>query len=115
MTTIDYHIIGAKIRELRLERNMTQAALAEAADLSIPYLSHIERAMKKPSLKSLVQISNDLGVTLDCVLTGNQVADTKSFYPEVQKLLDDCSLYERCVILEVSNAVKRSLRIHRAA
>ena len=76
MTTIDYHIIGAKIRELRLERNMTQAALAEAADLSIPYLSHIERAMKKPSLKSLVQISNALGVTLDCLLTGNQVADT---------------------------------------
>ena len=115
MTTIDYHIIGAKIRELRLERNMTQAALAEAADLSIPYLSHIERAMKKPSLKSLVQISNALGVTLDCVLTGNQVADVNVYYPEMQELLRDCSLYERCIIFEVSGAVKRSLREHRVA
>ena len=87
----------------------------EATNLSIPYLSHIERAAKTPSLKSLVQISNTLGVTLDCVFTGNQVANVNVYYSEIQELLRDCSPYERCIIFEVSDAVKRSLRAHRAA
>ena len=40
MTTIDYHIIGAKIRELRLERNMTQAAFLSTAARLYKYPFH---------------------------------------------------------------------------
>lgn len=44
---------------------MTQGALADAADMSLPYISEMERGMKVPSLTTLVR----LAVALNCKLT----------------------------------------------
>ena len=40
---LDYHQIGGRVREIRIKNGMTQEQLAEAANLSVPYISHIER------------------------------------------------------------------------
>ncbi|MPM61108.1 hypothetical protein SDC9_107962 [bioreactor metagenome] len=52
-----------KIRELRLLKKMTQEQLAEAADLSVGYISALENGKKSPSLKRLEKIAYVLGVT----------------------------------------------------
>lgn len=44
---------------------MTQGALADVAEMSLPYVSDMERGMKVPSLTTLVR----LAVALDCKLT----------------------------------------------
>lgn len=89
---------------------MTQEQLAEAADLSVPYISHIERGCKRASLEALVRVAGALGVTVDGLLSGVQPADRAAFLPDVEELLDDCSLRERRMLLEVVSAVKRVLR-----
>lgn len=55
-------INGEKIRSYREERGLTLAELAQKADISISYLSELERGTKQPSLKSLNKISTALNI-----------------------------------------------------
>lgn len=107
---MDFKEIGCQVRASRLRRGLTQEQLAEQAGLSVPYISHIERAAKRPSLEALVRIAAALELTLDQLLTGNQPADREAYLPEVQALLADCSPAERRVLRDVAAAAKESLR-----
>ena len=107
---MDNHQIGGRIRTIRLKNGMTQEQLAEAANLSVPYISHIERGFKRPSLETLMRVAGALHVTADCLLSGLQPADRNAFLKDIEELLDDCSLGERRVLLEVASALKRVLR-----
>lgn len=108
--SVNYYIIGSRIRKIRQKRKLSQATLAEYTDLSVTYISHIETAKRQASLESLIRISNVLGVTLDFLLAGNQDSDPTSLTTEFSALFDDCSNYERQIILDVASATKESLR-----
>ena len=107
---MDYQQIGRQIRRARLRRKMTQAQLAEAADLSVPYISHVERGKKRVSLDALLRISQALGVTVDQLLSGTQPQDKGAYLPEMVELFGDCSLRERRILRDIVAAVKASLR-----
>ena len=68
MSDINYVLIGKRIREIRNQMNLSQAALAEMSGLSTRYISHIETARKKASLSSLVNIANAVGISIDELL-----------------------------------------------
>lgn len=110
---MDYQKIGRRIRELRLQQGYTQEALAEAVNLSPPYISHIERATKKASLETIFRIAATLNVTLDYLLTGTQSVGGTAFLPELGMLLKDCLPYEKQIIVDVAEATKKSLRENR--
>ena len=84
--------------------------LAEAADLSVSYISHVERGKKRVSLDALVRIAQALEVTLDQLLSGVQPQDRAAYLPELRELLADCTLRERRILRDVTVAVKQSLR-----
>ena len=107
---MDYLQIGRQIRLARLQKNMTQTQLAELADLSVPYISHVERGKKRVSLEALVRIAQALEVTLDQLLSGVQPQDRAAYLPELGELLADCTLRERRILRDVTMAVKKSLR-----
>lgn len=109
---MDYIALGQRIRDLRRKRGLTQEQLAELADLSTPYVSHLERGSKKPSLAVLVRLSESLEVTADQLLSGNQVMDKTAYYLEVQELLEDCTTCERAVLTDIISTAKRSIRTH---
>ncbi len=52
--------VGAAIRSLRLERGLTQEALAFSADVTVGQLSKIECAKADPRLRTLAAIANAL-------------------------------------------------------
>ena len=56
--------LGVRISQLRMKAGMTQAKLAEGADLSIDSISRIERGDRAPSLESLEKIAEALGIDL---------------------------------------------------
>lgn len=43
MLTIDYYLVGEKIKEKRLKLGMTREQFAEKCDISVSYIAHIER------------------------------------------------------------------------
>lgn len=109
----NFSLIGGYIKECRTGRQLTQALLAERAGLSVPYISQVETASKHISLNALVKITGVLDVTVDRLLWGNQRGDAASFAAGMEQLLEDCTDYERSVILDASSALKKSLRRHR--
>lgn len=54
--------IGRRIKKLRLERNMTQQALADASGLTKGYLSKIENSTTAPPVSTLINIAKALNV-----------------------------------------------------
>ena len=66
---MDWSSIGRNIRQYRLECDLRQEDLAEAAGLSANYIGMVERGEKTPSLETLVAILNVLRVSADMVLT----------------------------------------------
>lgn len=63
-----YRLLGERIKKERIENNLTQERLAERANLSVSFLGQIERGDRKPSLETVVNIANALGVTADLLL-----------------------------------------------
>jgi transcriptional regulator with XRE-family HTH domain len=61
-TVQEAQLFGRRLRELRQSRNLTQEALAEAADLSGNYISDLELGLKVPSLTIIVRLSQALDV-----------------------------------------------------
>lgn len=59
----DLQTIGRRIRERRRSLGMTLVQLAEAAGLSHPFLSQLERAKARPSLASLQRVAQALGTS----------------------------------------------------
>ena len=61
--------LGQRLQAARLRAGMTQQALCQKADLSYSTLTKIERgAIKSPSIFTIQNISNALGVSLDELL-----------------------------------------------
>lgn len=50
-------IFGERLRELRRKRGLTLDALAEAADMSLTYVSNLETGVKVPSLTTLIRLA----------------------------------------------------------
>lgn len=102
--------LGMQIRFLRKKAGYTQEALAEAADLSPTYLSQIECGKKKVSLNALIRLSEALGVTVDCLLSGNQGLAPSEVPPEIQRLFSSLSDQERHLLLETLTAFKHAFQ-----
>lgn len=56
--------LAGGIRHLRRERELSQEALAYAADIHPKHLSEIERANKDPRSTTVVRLAEALGVTV---------------------------------------------------
>ena len=57
--------VGALIRARRRQQHLTLEALGQAADVSVGYLSQVERDHATPSLGTLASIARALGVGID--------------------------------------------------
>ena len=56
--------IGDKIKQLRIQTNLTQEELANRAELSKGFISQVERDLNSPSVSTLVDILECLGTNL---------------------------------------------------
>lgn len=107
---INSKLIGKRIQEVRTDKKISQAMLAELTDISDVYMSNLETGKRTPSLEVLVKIANALGTTTDELLYGHQVFDEDSYVKEINVMLTDCSQYERRVIFESIGAIKKALK-----
>lgn len=87
-STIDYKLIGERIKKKRNEINLTQEKLAEVLHLSSHYISKIENGKVTPTLDTLAQIAFHLNLELSYLISGTSTLE-KSYY--TNKLEDICS------------------------
>ncbi len=60
--------LGERVREQRRNRGLTQEALAEALDLSVAYVSLIERGGRNPPYTTVVAIARALDVSMSRIV-----------------------------------------------
>ena len=65
MAGIDVSGLGAFIREQRDQAEMSIRQLAKAAEVSNPYLSQVERGLRKPSAEILGRIAQGLRISAE--------------------------------------------------
>ena len=58
-------LLGAYLREQRLSARLSVRQLSELAGISNPYLSQIERGLKRPSAEILQQIAKGLSISAE--------------------------------------------------
>ena len=109
---MDLQSIGENIRRYRKKRKWRQEDLAEKVDLSVNYISLLERGEKIPALDTFIDIVNVLGVTSDMVLTdvldaGYQIKSTQLADRIAQLSPDDRRDILAVVDTMVRNAEKR--------
>ena len=70
--------IGKRIRKRRQELKLTQENLASALGLTPQHISGIEQDKRNPSLSSLAKLAEELGITVDYLVTGKEgvIVDT---------------------------------------
>lgn len=109
--TINYSLIGNRIKAARKAKGLSQSELSELINRSVGYMSYIETGSKKPSLETLIQIANALDVTIDELLSDNLAAASPVSNTQINQLLSDCSAFEKRVILLSIKSIKDAIRI----
>ena len=56
--------LGARVKARRLERGLTQEQLAQELELSVAYVSLIERGGRNPPITTVVSVANALDTTV---------------------------------------------------
>ena len=63
--------IGEKLKELRIQRNLTQEELADRCELSKGFISQVERDLASPSIATLTDLLECLGSSLKEFFAGD--------------------------------------------
>ena len=66
--------LGKRIKEGRRALELTQRQLADSLGVTPQHISAIEQDKRAPSLPSLARIAEELGVTVDFLVTGQEWA-----------------------------------------
>lgn len=108
--SINYAAIGKRIHLWRKRRNMTQEQLASLVDREPSYLSRVEHGNQKPSLDTLLRISDALNLDINNLLSDAPQLQSIALYREFEDILDGCNSYEVSVILQNAQALKSILK-----
>ena len=65
---LDIHMLGERIKELRLKKGLTQTAFADMIHVSFQAVSNWERGISPPDLDNLIAVSACFGVSTDDLL-----------------------------------------------
>ncbi len=102
---IDYSVIGERLKRARKEKDFTQEQLAEKLDVSIAFLSRVERGSSQINLKRLSQICEILGITEGEILNGVSSKSTKYLDSDFANLLKNCSSDKQKLIYDVAKVI----------
>jgi transcriptional regulator with XRE-family HTH domain len=88
--------IGEFIRDQREQAQVSMRQLARLAGVSNPYLSQIERGLRRPSAEILQQIAKGLRISAEQLYVRAGFLETRDGNPElVAAILADAGLVER--------------------
>ena len=105
LTEIDYKIIGERIKKARKKLDLTQEQLSEKIDVSVAYLSRVERGNTKINLIRLVELAEVLNVSISYLITGIGINTKDYLNEEIRQLLQKCTPAEKKLILNIAHII----------
>ncbi|MFF4581581.1 helix-turn-helix domain-containing protein [Streptomyces sp. NPDC001373] len=111
MASLNVGNLGEYLREQRRQAQLSLRQLADAAGVSNPYLSQIERGLRKPSADILQQLAKALRISAETLYVQAGILDERD-RDEVETravILSDPSINERQkqVLLQIYDAFRK--------
>ena len=107
---IDYASIGQKVKQIRVQKGITQEQLAEAVGVGVTHISHLETGSGTVSLKVFIAIVNYLDCSADEILCKEINAARPIVDSWLADLVADCDTTEVKIIADTVTALKKTLR-----
>src|SRR5579871_6705149 len=110
MRNVNVNSIGEYIREQREQAKISMRQLAQSAGVSNPYLSQIERGLRKPSADILQQIAKGLRISAEQLYVRAGILESREGDPElIAAILADEGLAERQkqVLVDIYESFRR--------
>ena len=106
---IDYKLIGERIQRIRKSRGMTQDTLAEKLNVSIGYVSQVERGITKISLDLLGAISSVLKCDVAGLIKESAVNSNDYMESEILEEIAKLDSKGKKLILKIIKATNETL------
>ena len=116
MARLDVSSLGEFIREQRDQAEMSLRQLAKAAEVSNPYLSQVERGLRKPSAEILNRIAQGLRISAETLYVRAGILDEREGDEAVTTAIAaDATLTERqrTTLLQIYAAFQSENRMQR--
>ncbi|MCW7942284.1 XRE family transcriptional regulator [Streptomyces hygroscopicus] len=112
MASLNVGNLGEYLREQRRNAQLSLRQLADAAGVSNPYLSQIERGLRKPSAEVLQQVAKALRISAETLYVRAGILDAERDRDEVETravILADPTLTERQkqVLLQIYESFRK--------
>ena len=110
MATLKVRELGDYIREQRNNSQISLRQLARLAGVSNPYLSQIERGLRKPSAEILQQIAKALRISAEALYVQAGILEERDGDSDVPAaILGDTTITERqkAVLLEIYDSFRK--------
>ncbi|WP_105974755.1 helix-turn-helix domain-containing protein [Streptomyces geranii] len=112
MASLNVGNLGEYLREQRRTAQLSLRQLAEAAGVSNPYLSQIERGLRKPSAEVLQQVAKALRISAETLYVRAGILDAERDRVDVETravILADPTLNERQkqVLLQIYESFRK--------
>jgi transcriptional regulator with XRE-family HTH domain len=104
------HDLGEFIRDQRRNARLSVRRLSELAGISNPYLSQIERGLRKPSAEILQQIAKALAISSETLYVRAGILEQRDGTGDVEaEILRDTSINERQkqALIEIYHSFQR--------
>ncbi|MBQ9805336.1 MAG: helix-turn-helix transcriptional regulator [Clostridia bacterium] len=106
---VDYKLIGNRIKRARKANGMTQEHLAERLNVSIGYISQVERGITKISLDLLGAVSSVLDCDIASFISESAVKSNEYMESEIINEIRNLDHKKRKYILEIIKLTKETL------
>lgn len=106
---MDKKDFGLRLRDLRIEANLTQEELAEKADLSTVYLGEVERGKKVIGVDKFINIVKALGVSADYILCNELPTGEPYVFDEITEKLKKLDPKQRKTAIDILDGYLKNL------
>ncbi len=102
---LDKEIIGKKIRQIRIEKGISQEALSEKIDISPRHMCTIENGNSFPSIETFVRIAQILDIDINEFF--NLSPNTNdALREEIYNLIQTSTIKELYLIKDIINSIQ---------
>ena len=102
---VDYKLIGQRIKCERTKSGMTQEKMAEKLDVTVGYVSQVERGITKISLDLLGKISGILNCDIAMLVTNSALDASAYMVNEISEEARNLSQRDRKLVLMMIRAM----------
>ena len=103
---VDYKLIGNRIKSERTKKKITQEKLAEYLDVSVGYISQLERGITKISLDRLSEISDYLDCSITYFLSGSSISSSDCLLDDINQQLKKMSSQHRILLYQILKLIE---------